>query len=65
MKTYPPGHFTALLRKHDWPPGIVERLDAFKPPRKQFILKMMPFGFSKRARQIDLVNAPSEIGAGA
>lgn len=35
MKTYPPGHFTALLRKHDWPPGSVERFRLPEPKHEK------------------------------
>ena len=26
-QTYPPGFFTELMRRHDWPPGFVSRTD--------------------------------------
>ena len=35
--TYPPGFFTALIRRHNWPPGFVSQLDREKPEFKPHV----------------------------
>lgn len=45
--TSPPGFFSALVKRHNWPPGFVSKLDREKPEVKPHVTTD-----AQRARQI-------------